>query len=84
MGLKCLNEFADLYALEVSDSRKSVLNTLLVNLEGLEEVSVGEEKTGSKKRVTWEQEGEKTSDTERGTKRKAHEEFIDVDTHEEE
>eukprot|EP00961_Rhodomonas_salina_P138322 1860863-Rhodomonas_salina.1 len=47
-------------------------------------MSVGEETTGSKKRVTWEQEGGSTDAKGLRAKRKAQEAFLDVDMHEEE
>eukprot|EP00961_Rhodomonas_salina_P071891 965533-Rhodomonas_salina.1 len=36
MGLKRLNEFAKLYAIETSESRKMVLSALLTNFEGMQ------------------------------------------------
>eukprot|EP00961_Rhodomonas_salina_P283615 3833319-Rhodomonas_salina.1 len=36
MGLKRLNEFAELYAIETSESRKMVLSALLTNFEGMQ------------------------------------------------
>eukprot|EP00961_Rhodomonas_salina_P190715 2573336-Rhodomonas_salina.1 len=52
MGLKRLNEFAELYAIETSESRKMVLSALLTNFEGMQGRKRGREEEDDEREKT--------------------------------